>query len=159
MNIFTMNSPDTDIQAGMKSHRATIFNYFAPVFATISLVYCIKDLLNPEFHPAFKVSKIGLIGICIALYAHYFWARKDSWGSLIMKLYYAIFAVTLILVYTDSIPESLKDKKDKLRYKNMMGYFLAIGCPGHHWLKAFLTMTPLWLAACYFQAKSEAALQ
>ena len=36
---------------------------------------------------------------------------------------------------------------------------LTIGCPGHHWLKTFLTLTPLWLTACYFQVKSEAALQ
>ena len=150
MNIFTMNSPDPDIQAGMKAHRAKIFNYFAPVFATISLVYCITDLLDPDFHPAFKVSKVALIFISVALYAHYFCVRKDSWGSFIMKVYYAIFAVSVILVYTDLIPESLKDKKDKLRYKNMMGYVLTIGCPGHHWLKTFLTLTPLWLAACYF---------
>ena len=65
----------------MKAHRAKIFNYFAPVFATISLVYCVSDLVDPETHPAFKVAKVALLFISFALYAHYFCARKDSWGS------------------------------------------------------------------------------
>ena len=76
-----------------------------------------------------------------------------------MKLYYVIHAVTVILVYTDSLPDSLKDKKDKIALANIRGYMLTIGCPGHHWLKTFLTLTPMWLTACYFQAKSEAALK
>ena len=29
-----------------------------------------------------------------------------------MQLYYAIYAVTVILVYSDSIPESMRAKKD-----------------------------------------------
>ena len=65
----------------MKAHRAQIFNYFAPVFATISLGYSIADYFDPNVHPAYKVARVALILVCVLLYAHYLFARKDSWGS------------------------------------------------------------------------------
>lgn len=76
------------------------------------------------------------------------WGRPGH-STYIMYFYYICHALSVITVYNEMLPESLRPKKSAMEFQNLLNYIITMVFPCHNYLTSFLALTPLYLLTVY----------
>lgn len=162
LNHFTLRSRDPEINKEITKHRSIQFNLIVPIITFLICLSFTQTFLTyfvaGAGHPFLLISSVANMVVTLLLNVQR-WYGRPGVGTYIMYLYYFVHAASVTLVYNDWIPESLQYQKSALKFQNVLNYVITMGLPIHHWITAFMVMTPPYLITSYFQIRAEAAFQ